>query len=398
MHMADALISPAVGGTMLAVSAGAAFWSAHRLRLDPDEGRVPLMGVMGAFVFAAQMINFAIPATGSSGHLGGGMLLAALLGPWQGFLTMASILLIQALFFGDGGLLAYGCNVFNLGFLTCLLVFPLVFRPIARKGMSPGRILAASMIASVAGLQLGAFGVVLETTFSGRTELPFGAFAMLMQPIHLAIGIVEGLVTAAVVTFVWKNRPEIFGSVIGSARPTEESGRMGPNGHAHPFSHAASSGHAVASNHPDRRARRRVLVLLALTAALIGGGLSWFASANPDGLEWAMLHAAGTTELASASPVHETLAALQEKTTLLPDYGFRDSPDEAALVPNATEASTDGAAAEESADASAGSWPAVQTGTSVSGLVGGAMTMLLTLTIGLGIGLFRNAKRRSEAR
>lgn len=74
-------------------------------------------GGFGAFVFAAQMINFTIPATGSSGHIGGGMLLAALLGPYAGFLAMASILLIQALFFGDGGLLAYGCNVFNMGFL-----------------------------------------------------------------------------------------------------------------------------------------------------------------------------------------------------------------------------------------------------------------------------------------
>jgi len=75
-------------------------------------------------VFAAQMINFSIPGTGSSGHLGGGMLLAVLLGPYAGFLTVASILLIQALFFGDGGLLAYGCNVFNLGFFTCLYPIP----------------------------------------------------------------------------------------------------------------------------------------------------------------------------------------------------------------------------------------------------------------------------------
>ena len=74
------------------------------------------MGVLGAFIFAAQMINFTIPATGSSGHLGGGLILTILLGPYAAFLTIASVLMVQALFFADGGLLALGCNIFNLGF------------------------------------------------------------------------------------------------------------------------------------------------------------------------------------------------------------------------------------------------------------------------------------------
>jgi len=116
--MADALISPAVGGTMWAVTAGAALYSAHKLQKEQDDKKVPLMGVMGAFIFAAQMINFSIPGTGSSGHLGGGLLLAIMLGPYAGFITMASILTIQALFFADGGLLALGCNVFNTNFTT----------------------------------------------------------------------------------------------------------------------------------------------------------------------------------------------------------------------------------------------------------------------------------------
>jgi len=88
MHMADALVSPAVGGVMWAVSAGAVAYSSARLRTDTDERRVPLMGVMGAFLFAAQMINFSIPGTGSSGHLGGGLLLAILLGPHAALLAI----------------------------------------------------------------------------------------------------------------------------------------------------------------------------------------------------------------------------------------------------------------------------------------------------------------------
>src|SRR5512133_282897 len=136
MHMADALISPAVGGTFWVASAAGLAFSARKLKENADENRIPLMGVLAAFIFAAQMINFTIPGTGSSGHLGGGMILAILLGPWAGFLAMASVLTVQALFFADGGLLALGCNIFNLGVFTCFIAYPLVYRRLA--GTSPG--------------------------------------------------------------------------------------------------------------------------------------------------------------------------------------------------------------------------------------------------------------------
>jgi len=94
MHMADALVSPAVAGTMYAVSAAAAGYSIYKVKKEDDASKIPVMGVMGAFVFATQMINFTIPGTGSSGHLCGGMLLSALLGPYAGFLTMIRPFLI----------------------------------------------------------------------------------------------------------------------------------------------------------------------------------------------------------------------------------------------------------------------------------------------------------------
>jgi cobalt/nickel transport system permease protein len=122
MHMADALLSPGTGGVMWAATAVTIFYSARKVQSQLDNRKIPLMGVLGAFVFAAQMINFAIPGTGSSGHIGGGLLLAILLGPQGAFLTMASVLTVQALFFADGGLLALGCNIFNLVFsLLCRL-------------------------------------------------------------------------------------------------------------------------------------------------------------------------------------------------------------------------------------------------------------------------------------
>lgn len=347
MHMADALISPIVGGTMLAATAGVAAYSIKKIQNDLDEKKVPLMGVMGAFVFAAQMINFSIPATGSSGHLGGGMLLAILLGPYAGFLTMASILLIQALFFGDGGLLAYGCNVFNLGFYTCFITYPFIYKWFTRKGFTSKNILGASMISALIGLQLGAFSVVLETLLSGKTELPFGTFVLLMQPIHLAIGIVEGLVTAAIVAFVWKARPEII--------------------------EKAASGEAFGNI-----SMKKVLTGLLIAVVVVGGALSWFASANPDGLEWAMEKTAGTAELEASEEIHQVLAELQSKTAFLPDYSFKTN-----------EEAPEGQPEE--------SWPSVSAGTSVSGIVGGVLTLVLAALTGCIIGLYKRNKKVTSA-
>ena len=207
MHMADALLSPAVAVTMYAASAAAAGVSLVQLRREElaasetAKKKLPTMAVMSALVFAGQMINYTIPGTGSSGHLCGGMLLSAMLGPWAGFLSMIVILAIQALFFADGGLLALGANVWNMAFYGCFVGYFLIYRPLMRGNLSAGkarlRLTLASVLGCVATLQLGAFSVVLETTLSGITALPLGAFAVLMQPIHLAIGLVEGLITAA---------------------------------------------------------------------------------------------------------------------------------------------------------------------------------------------------------
>ena len=351
MHMADALISPVVGGTMLAATVGVAAYSIKKIQNDLDEKKIPLMGVMGAFVFAAQMINFSIPGTGSSGHLGGGMLLAILLGPYAGFLTMASILLIQALFFGDGGLLAYGCNVFNLGFYTCFIAYPFIYKWFTRKGVTSKKIFGASMTAALVGLQMGAFSVVLETLFSGKTELPFGTFVLLMQPIHLAIGVVEGLVTTAIVTFVWRARPEI----IEKAAIGEAFGNI---------------------------SMKKVLTGLLIAVVVVGGALSWFASSNPDGLEWSMFRTAGKTELESSDGIHKTLSEIQSKTVILPDYSFKVN---------------EGENKEEPATQAESSYPSISAGTSVSGIVGGTLTLLLAAFTGFIIGFIKRKKRKVTA-
>jgi len=296
MHMADALVSPAVAGTMYAVSAAAAAYSVKEIKLEDLDRKVPAMGVMGAFVFAAQMTNFTIPGTGSSGHLCGGMLLSAVLGPCAGFLTMIAILAIQCLLFADGGLLALGCNVWNMAFYGCFVGGFLIWRMAAGRKMTKGRITAASVIGCIAGLQLGAFSVTIETLLSGITELPFAVFIGMMQPIHLAIGLVEGLITAAVLVFIYEARPEIL---YGYAQ--EDGGSSG------------------------RMSRKGTVTALFAAALVIGGVVSLFASGYPDGLEWSMEKVAGTTELFARGNVYQLAERLQGITAVLPDYAFKTS-------------------------------------------------------------------------
>ncbi|MFT4145157.1 MAG: energy-coupling factor ABC transporter permease, partial [Mobilitalea sp.] len=247
MHMADALIAPAVAATMYVASSGAAAISVNKVRLEQDFKKIPLMGVMSAFVFAGQMINFTIPGTGSSGHLCGGLLLSILLGPYAGFLSMISILAIQALLFADGGILALGSNVWNMAFYACFIGYVLIYKPLMKKNMNKGRIMLVSILASVVSLQLGAFSVTLQTLASGITELSFGQFLMFMQPIHLAIGAVEGVITGAVVIFIQSTRPELL---------TKEKVE-------------------------NKLGLKQVIAILAVLVVVIGGGLSLVASGNP---------------------------------------------------------------------------------------------------------------------
>ena len=342
--MADALISPAVGAPMWAASAGLIGYCSKKVKEELDDRKVPLMGVVGAFIFAAQMINFTIPGTGSSGHIGGGMILAILLGPHAAFLTMASVLTVQALFFADGGLLALGCNIFNLGVFPCFIAYPLIYKKIVGDNPGQSRLFAGATISAILGLQLGALSVVFQTIFSGISALSFGTFVLVMQPIHLAIGIVEGLATTAVVISVWRVRPEI----IKAATESTPIGKI---------------------------SIRKVIFVLLVVAVAMGGALSWFASSNPDGLEWSLLKATGKQELAEPQKgIHNPLASIQEKTALLPDYDFQSGE---------TEPKSE----------SPKSWPAVDAGTTASGLVGGALTLFVTGLIGY---LLRRRRRGKQ--
>jgi cobalt/nickel transport system permease protein len=337
MHMADALLSPAVGTTFWAGSLGVIAYCARKLKQNLDDKLIPLMGIIGAFIFAAQMINFTIPGTGSSGHIGGGMILAILLGPFAGFITISSVLIIQSLFFADGGILALGCNIWNLGIYPCFVAYPLIFRPLMRSDSSRNRIAIASVVSVMFALQLGAFSVVIETLLSGRTDLPFGTFSAMMLPVHLAIGLIEGLITAGVVNYVKSARPEILESTLTSS----------------PIAPGISL--------------KNLLITICLAAFITGGVLSWFASTHPDGLEWAIEKVSGNPELtATENTITPAFDKIQDKTAILPDYDFR------------AEGSDEETAVHEH-------WPAVNRGTSLSGILGSFMVLIMVFLIGFGI-------------
>ena len=278
-----------------------------------------MMAVMGAFVFVAHMINSTIPGTGSSGHIGGGILLCLILGQYPAFLSLCSVLIIQCLFFGDGGLLALGCNMFNMGVIPCFIAYPLIIKPLLKNHFNVKRLMMTSLIGVIVGLELGAFAVVLETVASQITQLPFLSFVVLMLPIHLAIGLIEGIITALVVSYVYKENPQMIDHAL-----LEQS-----------FEHIQT---------------KKLIQVFLVLVILIGGGLSLFASGYPDGLEWSIGGVTGNTEIEANGTVKEALADVQKTTSFLPDYNFSGS--ESNL------------------------------GISTSGIVGGAMTLLLIGVIG----------------
>ncbi len=210
MHIPDGFLSPGVAVFCWVLSALLLWVAARRTRRTLGERQVPLMGVMAAFIFAAQMINFPV-AGGTSGHLLGGVLAAVMLGPWAGMLVMASVIGVQALLFQDGGLLVMGANIFNMGILTALIGYGLY-----RGVLGRSRRVQLSVIGLAAWLSVlaGALATSLELWLSGTSPLRVVLPAML--GVHALIGIGEALITVGAVTFVSRARPDVL---EGAASP-----------------------------------------------------------------------------------------------------------------------------------------------------------------------------------
>lgn len=339
MHMANELLSVPVAAATLAVAAAVVAIAARRSGRAMADNRLPLMGVMGAFVFAAQMINFTLPGMpGTSGHLGGGVLLAVLIGPAAGIITMATILIVQCLLFQDGGLLALGCNIINLGVVPCLLG-GWVYRAVLGRSaeVAAWRQYLAAWIACLAGVVGGAAMVPIEAGASGVLQAPVGQFLGVMVGVHLVIALCEGAVTFAVVAYLRHVEPELMGleaidSPVAAHRP----------------------GYGVVS------------ASILVTALLLAGVASWFASTLPDGLEWSYAeHHYGDVRqnIRNESPVVEAVDRWQSRWSPLTDYTRRETP----LGTTSATATT----AADKPDA----WPNVDGWRSMAGVLGTIVTL-----------------------
>lgn len=212
LHIPDGFLTLVVSLVCWAITALTLSVAISRTNKALGEKQVPLMGVMAAFIFAAQMINFPV-AGGTSGHLLGGALAAIMLGPWAAMLVMTAVIAVQALLFQDGGLLVMGANILNMGLITCIIGYGLY-----RSVSGGSRILKLSVagIAAWLSVMAGALFTSLQLWLSGTSQLQVVIPAMLF--VHALIGLGEAVVTVAALSFVLQARPDLLGENSESAK------------------------------------------------------------------------------------------------------------------------------------------------------------------------------------
>jgi len=243
LHIPDGFLSIAISIFFWAATIVMVSLAVSRTSESLGEKQIPLMGVMAAFIFAAQMLNFPV-AGGTSGHFLGGALAAIVLGPWAGILVMTAVVSVQGLLFQDGGLLVMGANIFNMGILTAVIGFGL-YRLVS--GGSRGVRLAVAGVAAWTATMAAALITALQLWLSSTTRLEIVFPAMM--GVHALIGVGEALITVAAIAFIERTRPDLI-----SAEKAKASGGSG-------------------------------WVIAGLVVTLLAVLISPFASSNPDGLE-----------------------------------------------------------------------------------------------------------------
>lgn len=208
MHIPDGFLSLPIIAVTWVIAIGLIALALKRAQTEYQERAVPLMGVCGAFIFAAQMINFPIPG-GTSGHLLGGTLAGALLGPWAGSLVMVSVFIVQAIIFQDGGLTVLGANIFNMGLIGTFggyYLYKAIRFAIGRNKLS-GMVIAAA-IAAWTSVVVASVVCAVELAISGTVPLTVALAAMASW--HILIGIGEAAITVVALSFIWRTRPDLF--------------------------------------------------------------------------------------------------------------------------------------------------------------------------------------------
>ncbi|MBN2270122.1 MAG: energy-coupling factor ABC transporter permease [Sedimentisphaerales bacterium] len=327
MHMANELLSlPVAAGTFAIATAGLGLICRKAGRIISTD-KLALMGILGAFVFAGQMVNFQLPGMpGTSGHMVGAVLLTIVLGPHLAAIVMSSVVIVQCLIFQDGGLLALGCNIINMALVPCYIGY-FLYRAFTAGRASSLRVYVGTMLACLVSIEAGAILVPVQAALAGVLAVPFSTFLITMVGVHLLVGFVEGMITVAVLGYMRQVRPDIIvDSLPGGARLS----------------------------------RSAVLGTLAAFAIITGAGLSLLASDLPDGLEWSYAERPDQPGFEPAvANADSTIAAVdrfQSKYSPLPDYSVRTS--QFGELPH------------EAAEVSTG-W------TSFAGVLGSAITMAL---------------------
>ncbi|MFE7786621.1 energy-coupling factor ABC transporter permease [Streptomyces nigrescens] len=325
MHVPDGFINAPVSaatGVVAAVAVAVSLRGARRelagagpVGAAAAERTAPLAGLVAAFIFAVQMLNFPV-AAGTSGHLLGGALAAILVGPYTGVLCVSVVLLMQGVLFADGGLTALGVNITDMAIVTTVVAYAL-FRGLAKVLPRKRRsITVASFAAALLSVPAAAVAFTALYAVGGTADVPIGKVFTAMVGVHLLIGIGEAAITALTVGAVIAVRPDLVYGARGLTKPLElrTSPLAAPADEPAP---EAAPAPVPAAPAPARRSVRRVW-LAGLAAALVcAGGLSYYASANPDGLE----------KVAHDHGIDAKTEDHAAKDSPLADYGVKDITD-----------------------------------------------------------------------
>lgn len=306
MHVPDGFINAPASAAAGVVAAGAIAVSLRGARRELDERTAPLAGLVAAFIFAVQMLNFPV-AAGTSGHLLGGALAAILVGPFTGVLCVSVVLLMQGILFADGGLTALGVNITVMACVTTVVAYA-VFRGLVKVLPRTRRsVTVASFTAALLSVPAAALAFTLVYWIGGTTDIAIGKVATAMVGVHVLIGIGEAAITALTVGAVIAVRPDL----VHGARGLERKLQLRVNGE---LVDAPSAEEARTAPVAARTSRRALWVTGLVTSLVLAGFVSFYASADPDGLE----------KVAADKGIDEKVEDHAAAGSPLADYGVKD--------------------------------------------------------------------------
>jgi cobalt/nickel transport system permease protein len=276
VHVPDGFINAPTSAATGVIAAGAVAVSLRGARRELDERTAPLAGLVAAFIFAVQMLNFPV-AAGTSGHLLGGALAAILVGPYTGVLCVSVVLLMQGILFADGGLTALGVNITNMAIVTTVVAYAL-FRGLVKVLPRTRRsVTVASFVAALVSVPAAALAFTLMYAVGGTTDVSIGKVATAMIGVHVLIGIGEAVITALTVGSVIAVRPDL----VYGARGLTQKLKLRVNGELVDAPDAEPEPALVAA----RTSHRKVWAAGLVASLVLAGFVSFYASADPDGLE-----------------------------------------------------------------------------------------------------------------